>query len=79
MLTDLVVKLLSGYPEFAAFLAMMGFLRAVNKPLFTLIQKAVDATDTKIDNETWSKIRDHKVMKSFLWLLDFTASIKIPK
>jgi len=79
MLTALIVSFLSSYPEFALFLAGMGFLRTINKPLFSLIQVAVDATDTKLDNEKWNTIKSHKAMKSFLWLLDFTTSMKVPK
>ena len=79
MLTTLLVSMLSAYPEFTVFLAGMGFLRTINKPLFSLIQVAVDATETKIDNEKWNAIKKHKAMKSFMWLLDFTTSMKIPK
>ena len=78
-MTAIIVSFLSAYPEFTMFLAGMGFLRTINKPLFSLIQAGVDATETKLDNEKWATIRDHKVMKSFLWLLDFTTSMKVPK
>ena len=76
-MTDLIVGYLAGYPEFTAFMTVMGILRTINKPLFALISKGVAATDTTFDNKLWNKVRHHKVMKSFLWLLDFTTSIKI--
>lgn len=79
MITSMVVGLLSSYPEFTLFLSAMGFARTINKPLFALIQAAVDSTDTDTDNKWWNKVQEHKVMKSVFWLLDWTASIKMPK
>lgn len=79
MLTSLLVSMLSAYPEFTLFLTAMGFMRTINKPLFGMIHKVVESTDTTVDNEMWNKVKDHKAMKSFMWLLDFTASIKIKK
>lgn len=76
---EIIVGMLAAYPEFTVFMTFMGFMRSVNKPLFSLIQKIVDSTDTTLDNEKWRAIRDHKVMGSALWLLDFTTSVKIPK
>ena len=79
MLTDLVAGYLSSYPEFQLLLVGMGFMRMVNKPLFALIQKAVEATETDTDDKWWAKAQEHKAMKSFFWLLDWTASVKMPK
>ncbi len=79
MIAELLVGIFAAYPEFTAVMTGMGLMRAINKPLFSLIQTVVDSTDTKLDNEKWNEIKNHKVMKSFFWLLDFTTSMKIPK
>lgn len=79
MLTELVVGALAAYPEFTVFMTVMGTARMVNKPLFTVIQKFVDSTETKVDNEWWANAQKHPAMRSFLWVLDWTASVKVPK
>ena len=79
MLTELVVGLLAQHPAFTTFLVVTGFLRAVNKPTFALIQKVVDTTATDADDKWWKKARESKAMSSVLWVLDWTTSIKLPK
>lgn len=79
MLTDLIVSLMASNPSFTAFLTIMGLLRAVNKPVFATIQAIVDSTDTKSDDKWWAKMQRHKAMKSLFWVLDWTASVKVPK
>lgn len=79
MLTEIVVGALASYPEFTVFMTGMGFLRMVNKPAFALIQKVVESTETKVDDAWWVKAQSHPAMKSFFWLLDWTASVKLPK
>ena len=79
MITELIVGFAAAYPEFTAFVTIMGMFRTINKPAFALVQKFVDSTDTKVDNEWWKKTQEHPAMKSFLWVLDWTASIKMPK
>lgn len=79
MITELVVSLLAANPTFATFITIVGLLRAINKPLFATIQAIVDKTETKMDNQWWERVQAHPAMKSFLWLLDWGASVKLPK
>jgi hypothetical protein len=79
MITDLIVGLMATNPTFTAFLTIMGLLRAVNKPVFATIQALVDATETKADDKWWAKMQEHKAMRALLWVLDWTASVKVPK
>lgn len=79
MITDLIVGLMAANPTFSTFLMIVGLLRTVNKPLFATIQAFVDKTETSVDNEWWKKVQAHPAMKATLWLLDWGASVKIPK
>ena len=79
MLTDLVVGLLSAHPAFAGFMTVVGFARVMNKPLFAMIQAIVDKTENPADDKWWDEVQKHKAMKSLFWVLDWTASVKIPK
>lgn len=72
-----LMEMAAGNPNLAGLFMVMGFLRVINKPLFSLIEAVVKETETQEDDKWWSKIKQSKGMKSVLWLLDFTASVKI--
>lgn len=55
------------------------FLRVINKPLFSAISKYVELTETTKDNEVFKKIVNSKVYKSISYILDWSASIKLPR
>lgn len=76
---DLIIELLKQYPWFAAFLSVVGILRLVFKPLCALISAIVEATPTQVDNEFWEDLQESKLWKFLIWLLDYLASIKLPK
>lgn len=61
-----------------AALMVIGILRAVNKPFFTLWRSYVQATPTKADDELLDKVERSKITKAILFVLDWTASIKVP-
>ena len=66
-------------PNFAVVLMVMGFLRLVFKPLMALVQAVVDATPTDKDNAKLEEVKASKFYTSLLWLLDYFASVKVPK
>lgn len=75
LLLDLITK----YPAIASVFIVIGILRAVFKPLMTLLEKYVEATPNESDNELLQKILSSKVYAAIQYLLDYTASIKLPK
>lgn len=79
MITELIVGLMAANPTFATFITIVGILRVVNKPLFATIQALVEKTETDVDDKWWSDVKAHPAMKSFLWVLDWGASVKLPK
>jgi hypothetical protein len=54
-------------------------LRIFIKPLFSLAQAYVDFTVTPTDNVKLQKILDSKAYKTIAYVLDWLASIKLPK
>ena len=76
---DSAINYLKDFPWFANLVMVMGTLRLVFKPLFAAIEKYIAESPSKTDDEKWEKIKNAKGMKTFFWLLDFFASVKIPQ
>lgn len=71
------VQLFLQYPWFFKAAILMGSLRIIFKPLVSLAQAVVQATPSQGDDAALSKILDSKAFKTFAWLLDYVASIKV--
>jgi hypothetical protein len=76
---EAILALMMKYPATSSVLVVMGVLRAVFKPLFSLLQAYVDATESKTDNEKLQKFMESKIYKALAYLLDYAASVKLPK
>lgn len=75
-----VISGLSGqFGWLASALMWMATLRLFFKPLMTFAESVTAATETKSDNEFLTKVKSSTVYKAFAFLLDYTASIKLPK
>lgn len=79
MIEELIVKFVGDNPTFAVVIMIAGSLRAINKPLFALINAIVAHTGSKTDDTWWSKAQEHQAFRCLLWFLDWTASVKLPK
>ena len=76
---EFLIEFMAKNPQLASVLVVMGLLRAVFKPLMSVIQAYVDATPDGGDNEKLEKVKESKWFKTLAWLLDYAASIKLPK
>jgi len=76
---EYVLALAAQYPQAAAVLMVIGLLRAVFKPLQLVVDAYVQATPDGTDDSKWAEIKESKWFKAIAWLLDYTASIKLPK
>lgn len=80
---DAIVQWLLQYvqanPNFAVVLMVMGFLRLVFKPIMTAVQAIVAATPSTKDDEKLAEVQASKVYLGLVWLLDYFASVKLPK
>lgn len=61
------------------FFMVIGVLRVVNKPLFTLLREYVNVTPDPKDNEILDRVEKSKFYSAFLFALDWLASVKIKK
>lgn len=75
----ILLQLIEKYPVVAMIFMVVGILRAVFKPFMTLLFSYVDATVGDADNKMLDKFVKSKVYSGLVWLLDYTASIKLPK
>lgn len=71
--------LIAKYPIMAQVFVVIGVMRAINKPLFALVQAYVDSTASKSDNELLAKIMGSSIYKYLCFLLDWSTSVKMPQ
>lgn len=60
-------------------LVIMASFRVVFKPLMALASAVVEVTPPKGDDELLAKIKANKYYKMVVFLVDYFASIKLPK
>lgn len=61
------------------FLIFVGACRLLVKPIFSVLHAMVKTTPTQSDDAMLEKVESSKVMKAFLFLLDWFLSVKIVK
>lgn len=76
---DMILDIVKTLPWFADLLMLMGVLRLIFKPTFTIISSVVDATESKVDDQYLAGIKGSKGYAIVVWGLDFFASVKMPK
>ena len=75
----LVQSFVQDNPSMASFLFLMSVSRVVFKFLQGRIEAYVESTMSKTDDEKWQEIKRSRPYRTISMLLDFTASIKLPK
>lgn len=70
-------KLVEGYPVLASILVVVGMLRLIFKPVFSILRNVANATKSVKDNELLDKVERSKIFKAVLYALDYLGSIKI--
>ena len=76
---NFAISFMSGNPYFGTFLMLVGILRVAFKPVMTVIQVIVDNTETKVDDKAVSAFVGSSTYKGIIFILDWFASIKLPK
>jgi hypothetical protein len=66
------------YPWLAGILFGIGALRVIFKPVFSVLQAYVAYTPNPADDTVLANVMNSAIYKGIVWLLDFTASIKLP-
>ena len=75
LILDLVIK----YPVIAKVLIFVGVARFIFKPLMSAVQNHVNLSPSKEDDAKLRRIMTSTPYFIFSFLLDLTASIKLPK
>lgn len=70
---------LERFPSLTALVAFMGMARVLIKPLMVFLDKVVETTPTPADDEFLRKMRESKIYKAIVFILDYVGSIKPPK
>ena len=74
-----ILELAQKYPTIMAIFMAMGMFRALFKPAMTLIEAYVKESPGLEDDSKLAKIKEKKWYRYLVYLLDYTASIKLPK
>lgn len=76
---ELITQLMEQFPVVSTILAVIGGLRVIFKPIMTAVEAVVAATPSPKDNLVVEGIKANVLYKGFVWVLDFFASVKLPK
>lgn len=79
MLMNLLAGLVAKYPVAMTIFVVIGILRSINKPLFVLLHAYVKSTASETDDLLLKKVEESKIMKAIRFVLDWTASVKLPE
>lgn len=74
-----VLGLVQENPRLSVALMFIGVFRAVFKPVMLVVERYVEATETKNDDEWLENLKKNKVYLAIAWLADYLLSIKLPK
>lgn len=80
---DLILPMLQlmteKYPWAMTLVSFMGVMRLIFKPLFTFLVAVVKATPSEADDRWLETVQTSKAYNVIAFLLDYLASIKLPK
>ena len=74
--TDIIVQLVVSYPVLGTVLVIIGTLRLVLKPLFSIWHAYVLTTPGTGDDALYTKVQDNPITKTVFYLIDWFGSIK---
>lgn len=78
-LKPFLIEYAGKYPVVFTILLVMASLRVFFKPVMEIFKGIVDLTPSKKDDEFYNKMLEHKAYKVVVFLVDWFASIKLPK
>lgn len=76
---SLILKFIQGNPIMAQIVFFIGLLRLLIKPVMTIIGEIVKLTASPNDDIWYQDLLNSKIYKTICYLLDWFASIKLPK
>lgn len=79
LVKPLIEMLAGNHGWIVQVIVLIGTLRLILKPILSAIEGVVAATPTQSDDAKWAAIKETKVYKTITYLLDWFASVKLPK
>jgi len=76
---EVILKAVSGSPAIAMVLMSMGGLRLFLKPIMAYVEYRVAQSPEKQDDERLAKIKASKLYQAIAFIIDYAASVKLPK
>jgi len=76
---DQLSFVLQQYPILQHVVALIVIGRLIFKPLFSILSKYVELTVEEDDNKRLKKFMNTKTYKMIVYIVDLTASVKLPK
>jgi hypothetical protein len=74
---DVIMEVLEMLPWYGDLILVMGTMRAIMKPVSTVIETVVKATPSPADDEALYSIKRSNSFKILRWIVDYLGSIKI--
>ena len=74
---DVIMGILETLPWYGSLVLVMGTLRVIFKPLFSIIQTVVKATPSKTDDKLLTELKGSNAYAILVWAIDFFASVKL--
>jgi hypothetical protein len=75
----LIQQAMASYPQIASVLFVIGALRVVVKPIMAVLEAYVLYTPSLDDDSKLAVLKESAVYKGIVFVLDYLASIKLPK
>ena len=76
-IAQMVLGFVQQYPWIATILLVMGGMRVLFKPVFSVFHAYVEFTPSPRDNLILDNVEKSAYYKAVVWVLDFVGSIKI--
>lgn len=75
-MTEFLQYLIDKFPHLLAFLAIVGTLRMINKPLFMALRAIASGTPSPRDDKWLDDVEGSALYKFISFVLDYLGSIK---
>lgn len=75
----LILDLAQKAPVILSILSVIGLLRLIMKPVMSILKAVAAETKTDKDDLIVEKIESSAVWKGLCWVIDYVASVKLPK
>lgn len=73
-----LIELATKYQWFLTLCIVIGVARMIFKPIMALIDAVVAYTPSTKDDEFMAGLKENRIYKGIIWVVDYLLSIKLP-